>query len=373
MKTIISRDCVVYQDKLYFITEGNAFPAVLDYDENIIKYLPISSKVEIQPIDLALSMGSKIYFLYVSGKGILEYDVETFSANEIIIDCNQDSDDNYAFATIVKNQVYIFTKKMKKIVIFDTSTKCVGEKPYPANMGEASLMCGCIQGDYIWLFPETGNKIFSYCITSGQWKQYKFPIQYHNSLHAVCGKEYLYLLTWNGEVYEFRVNDLENKLITSVGMDLDKGKSSRILYAEEKILILPGWGNDFYLFDLKQSELKKIAVWPDDVYFAPTRKKWFKFYGYCEDEKFFYFANRTSNYYLRIEKNLEEFFWSKVSLPSGDDNIKNLLSNRQRILMEYDFCLNDYIAYIEETLNYSALDSQIQSAGNKIWDAVSGC
>lgn len=368
MRTVISRDCVVYQGKLYFVAEGNLFPAELDYDENTIRCLPVSG-AEIAQIDLSLSVGAKAYFLEASGKRILEYDLETFALNEFPIYCDQNADGNYAFVTVVENQIYIFTKKMKKLVIFDLITKQVREKSYPAKEGGVSFACGCNHGDYIWLFPESGDQIFSYHIPSNEWNRYKFPVSYENSLHAVWGNECIYLLTWAGEIYEFDPNCLQNRMLIVVA-GTDKGELSRILYAEEKLLLLPGKGNDFFSFDLRQNKLCKLDVWPKDIQFEKAREKWFKFFGYCEDKQYYYLANRTSNYYLRIDKISLEFLWNKVLLPTGKDIIQNMLFYTSEVLIENDYCLADYISCVTGRECVSNQDARQKIVGNDIWNAV---
>lgn len=44
MGLFFSRDCIEYDGNLYFMTEGNVFPAVLNYDEKLLCFCQMRKK-----------------------------------------------------------------------------------------------------------------------------------------------------------------------------------------------------------------------------------------------------------------------------------------------------------------------------------------
>ena len=97
---------------------------------------------------------------------------------------------------------------------------------------------------------------------------------------------------------------------------------------------------------MKEKDVKKINNWPKDIIFNNNRQKWSKFYGYCEDKKYYYFANRVINYYLRIDKQSGQFIWTKPQMPSLQEQIIYRVQDARDVLEEKDKSLKQYIEYI---------------------------
>lgn len=331
-------------------------------------FLP--NEKEIQQIDLAVRIGKNGYFLDMSGKYIYEYHLETFALQKYAIHCSHDADGNYAFVIPVENQIYIFTRAMEKLVIFNTVTKKVDEKLYPAYMENLRLVCGCCDSERIWLFPQKGEMLFSYSIASGEWCEFDLNADCGEVLSVACGNKCLYLLTKTGKVFEYHVDSAQIRMLFSLGIESSQQMPSRILCLKNKLLILPGTNDDFFSFDLKQSDLLTLDAWPKEAIFDRAREKWFKFYGYCEDETYYYFANRVSDYYLKIDKCSAELIWIKVSVPSGMELMKCLLPHASGTLQEKECSLPDYISSIANDVVDCNRNGGEAIIGKKIWRSL---
>lgn len=372
MFLLSARDCIKYNGNLVFMTEETSLPVMLDVEKGEVRYMPISIKPDrIAPVDLAVKIGTNGFFLEVSGEHIIEYKIETAEISEYPISCHKMADGNYAFVTAEEKQILIFTSALQKLVIFDMETKKIKEVPYPDNVREIVFGCGCRCGKEVWLFPKLGGKLLCYHTDSGKYESYCLDIVLEKSIHAIRDNGCIYILTWVGEVYEFDIHNRKLEQITSLRELLKDHTVSCLFPSDGKMIILPGTDDRFYQLDIKTGEVRVLDnCWPPDVEFEKMREKWSKFYGYCEDENFYYLSNRVCSHYLRIDKNTGKLIWIKPILPNAKERIKYIQENITEVVVEEEGFLKVFVDDVP--LERKIVKNRKQCTGEKIWRVISG-
>ena len=364
-----SRDGIVYKGKMIFMTEEKSLPVILDYESKKIRYIcPLERLKKMAPIDLEIGYKHFGYFLEMSGEHVIECNLETFKFQYFPIDCHQTEDNNFALVTADKDQILIFTREQGKLVIFEPETKERREVAYPAEMTDICFTCGCCCNHQIFLIPKSGDRILSYLPDTETYKIYHLDVFIENSIHAIMAEAGIYIVSTDGVIYEFNINEQKIQQLASVKEQIKNDTVSRILPVNRKLLMLPGRGQHFYQFDLEEKIITELTVLPQDIHFDEKRKLWSKFCGYCEDSTYYYLANRVSNYFLRINKNTGEFLWTTPQIPSIKEQIKYLRDNTEEVVLEEEGFLEEYVREINEAENVEK--GTFTNTGRKIWDVI---
>jgi len=348
MNTFSSRDCIEYNGKLYFMTEPEAHFIELDYMDNRMRYVHTYNNISMNSvnIDLAVRIGNYGYFLEREGNYFIEYDFLSSKKKMYKINCHREVDGNYAFVTSYKNQLIICTRELGKLIVFDSNKKISQIIKYPDCEKDVCFVCGCKYENIIYLLAESGEKILTYDCEKGQFESFKLKgLQSGKVIDCACNANQIFVLTRYNEMYEIDIRTWIKKHIC-FSLKTNEFEVRRILMLKDNVLIMPGQGKNFYLYNLKEKDVKKINNWPKDIIFNNNRQKWSKFYGYCEDKKYYYFANRVINYYLRIDKQLGQFIWTKPQMPSLQEQIIYRVQDARDVLEEKDKSLKQYIEYI---------------------------
>lgn len=138
-----------------------------------------------------------------------------------------------------------------------------------------------------------------------------------NLVDAIYIDENIYFLNWFGSIYKWDLKQKQIEIIETLKTEPDETKSvSKIIYAGNKLIVFPSLGEDINILDVSTYERKIYQGYPSD--FMYQEKKWSKFYGYCEDDQYFYFAMRSANYVLKVDKQSGEFIWLKPNIPTSE-------------------------------------------------------
>lgn len=368
MGEILFSECVLINKELYFFETDDGLPAKMNLESGKISFLKLPYNYRIQrgsEIDLMQQKNGKIYALQNAGNNMLEYDLNHHTSCYFDINCAYNEWGNFAAFTVFESQLYIFPKYEKKVVKFDINEKKIYKQVYFSK--ETAFFCGCRVHDTMWLFPQNGNEIIAYDLRTENIQKHYSQIEIADCIFAAYGAEKVYVLNKYGIVYIWDMHDYKMQVLTIAELEhMDSNTVGRIVYAKGKLIMLPLFGKNIQILDLAKNTVEIYADYPDDFQYD-TRFVWSKYYGICEDEEYFYFALRLSNYLLRIQKNSGMLSWIKPVFPDESEKFK-ILREKGWIMFKEDKCkLDVFVSNVQRMEK----ENQIQSGcGETIFEQV---
>lgn len=307
------RDCIYSQDSLYFFSSMYSLPIRTNLVTGETEVLPIYSKENLREmaIDLEILLGRRLYALDMKGQYLIKYNIDTYKVSYHEIDCLHSVDGNFAYMDASDNNIYIFTREAGKTVVFDTCTEEVKSVMYP-DVREARYICGCKMGESFFVFPQDGNKILEYAARKNVWRVHKLAENLKRCVHAAMNEDKIYILLADGTVFQWDVKEEKlNRMNYDLQVYTQENTASRICFTKDCLIILPAQAQDILRIDCNNGKAVIYKDYPTDFSYDPERKHWSKYYGYCENTTEYYFACRTSEYILKIEKQSGKFSWIK--------------------------------------------------------------
>lgn len=89
------------------------------------------------------------------------------------------------------------------------------------------------------------------------------------------------------------------------------------------------------------------------------------YYGYCEDEAYYYYAARSSDYVLKIDKKTGLIRWIRVVYPEKEEMAQYIILNYNK------FCEEDMILGLDKLFsikNTTEKENISDCVGFKIWE-----
>lgn len=337
MENIIFRDCTEINNKLYFWDEDTATPMTIDLEQRECSILDISNRERYrdQFIDLTTSIDSKIYSVERSGAYMCEYSIDTRQVRYINIGCQWRADGNFALMQHEANNIFIFERK-HGVTIYDTISDKVEKIPYPIAVDE--VITGCKYKDEYLLFPKDGDQVFRYDVRKKKWCTNKMRTQLFRVVHAVSEQNNIYILTEDGTIIEWDMGDNWNVINVAKAFYNTDRAASRICLTKDNFVVLPSVADEILIIDKESLEMTIYKEYPQN--FKYSNNTWTRYLGYCENEREYLFACRTSSYVLKISKETTELTW----IPSEiDENLFFEYEQRFPVIQEKTRYLDFFI------------------------------
>lgn len=329
------------------------------------------------------SVGDDIVSLELNGKRVLRYNSAQKKCCYFDINCHKKDWDNYAAFAAWGNFVYIFPKYISRFTIFDIKTGEIKESPIlyteedclndNVNDEESAYFdCGCQVGDEVWLFRKKDNALIEFDMKSGTWETYKLPIKIQNCIHICEYNEKLYILSSEGNVYIWGINTHCLEWFGDYGSGENIYDFSRAVVTDKNIYLLPSLGEKVISIDLKTKKSEIYQNYPQDFQYCGD-KAWSKYHGYCEDDSNYYFAMRSANYMLMINKSSGTVCWIKLELDTSENyiDIYNYYNDdRKNIFQESYVSLEDLLSYMSSKDKFDFQDEDILHFGLQTWEEV---
>lgn len=328
----------IYQNRIYSITNFENFPIVFDLEKEEISYIHNIKDYDCGMmsvgVDEAFGIGNEVYFFSLRGDVVAVYNIVSNSYEKISIDCHVQDWGNYAAITNVDEYIFLFPSYGEKVVKINTKTHEVlyEESLYRAldkKRDDKIFKCGCCVDKTMWLF---GNKVVAYDLIAQKYRSYDLPKCMEECINAVYSHGCFVLLDKYGQVIKWNIKEHQVKRL------LEKQEAElpfvRMISTKWKLWILPALGEDILIIDCETESVSKYQDYPGNYRYNEIAG-WSKFYGYCEDDKKYYLAMRTSNYMLCIDKVTGKESWIKPKTP--DNKEKLLVCKTNRYLMQEEF------------------------------------
>lgn len=340
MKRFVFSNCTMAHNDLFLIGMMGGLLAQMSPDSGEIRYYDIMKEFAMKEktviVDFLDFYQNKIYALDSKEDNLVIFDMENSQCQYISLECSHQPWLNFVAFERYGSNYYIFPKYENIILVFDIEKSSIRrETDYLNNIDE--VQCACRVGNSVWLLPKGANVIYCYHLDNKSTEVYELNNRIEDCVHAIFDGEYIHILNKYGIIYRWDIKQKE--LQENVVLETKHCKEesmSRIIHAGNQLILLPAWGNDIKILDIETKKVEVYHDYPNDFLF---QRETFKFYGYCENEKYYFFAQCFGNYFLKIEKQSGEFVWVKPVIDSLGGRAIELLRNR--IFYESDLELTD--------------------------------
>ena len=332
---------VLVEDTLYSYTLTGNLPLTVNLKTGRINLLNSVEEYDISfTADSMWSVrdGDYIFVPELNGKRLMNYNLKEKKCHYYEMRCDGKQWDNCAAITKYKNKIYIFPKYKEGVIKIDLRSgktekdKEIYSEIYSCGMGgkckkeDKYFECGYQDGDIIWLFQESGNFVIAYDLRNDSWKKYEFSMEINHCIHVVMYNDVMYILSSEGRIFSW---DAPGGAIEKIFDCSDEGENkdvySRIAVTDKNIFLLPAFGQDILKINIEKHKAEKYSSYPEEFcYYMPEIRS--KYFGYCENDRFYYFLMRSANYILRIDKQNGEEKWIKPQIPLASEYMKVYMS-----------------------------------------------
>lgn len=374
--------CILVDGTLYSFLSFKNIPIMGDLNTGTITLL--GDLVDYDPTfsaDSMLNTKDTIFALELNGKRLMKWSIKDKKCRYFNIDCDRADWGNYAAFSCYGKYLYIFPTYADGIVKIDLEEERVEKdkslyqkiRAYQTSKNQREedtyVWRGCQAKNVVWLFQKQGRLAVAYDMITDTWKEYELSVEMKDCEHVVHYMDKLYLLSATGKVYCWdRVDESIEEIANCSSKNINNIEFARIAVTDKRIFVLPALGNEIYCIDANTRQVEKYNSYPKDFrYCAP--EMWGKYYGYCEDDEHYYFAMRSMNYILVLDKRDGEEKWIKPKLPFYEGFCSKFMKYHKYMFTETEFGLESILTYLQK----NSLDNQSKDwpvVGKKVWEQL---
>lgn len=374
--------CIHISGKIFSFTTFKRIPIMVDLNTEKVNIVDDLMNYDSSfAADYMIGIEKDIFVLELNGKRLMKFNIDDKKCTYFNIECNKKNWDNYAtFANYGRN-LYIFPTFADKIVKIDLVTESVkkfGElyskiysqyKDLDSKEDFTYFICGCQMKNIMWLFQKQSNIVIAYNMEDDTWKEYKILIEICNCIHAVYTNHKLFILDSVGKVYCWNMTDESPELLADCSNEKNEVNTfSRIIVTDKKIFVLPLFGKDIFYIDIYTKQIEKYDKYPMEFkYFEP--EGWSKYYGFCEDNEYYYFAMRSIEFMLSLSKEEGELKWMRVKLPLYREYLKTYMKYNKNIVNEMKYGSNNLLTFLDIDNKENNKNANLLT-GNRIWKQI---
>lgn len=374
--------CTLVHGKLFSFTSFKCIPLIGDlHTGKVILLNDLENHDPVFGADDMLSFEDNIFILELSGKRLMKFNTKERNCNYINIDCNSKDWGNFAAFAQHGKSLYIFPiytdgflkidiesgRMQKKKKLYSVINECKGDKKPREEV--TYFWQGCQVGSKVWLFQRSSALVVAYDMESDTWKKYDISVNFKDCIHVMSYAGSIYILSAEGKIYRWNMtNESAKEVVDCRSYNTICPVYSRIAVTDKGLFLLPALGKDIFFIDLNTKQINKYVSYPENFQYCGP-EIWSKYYGYCEDDDWYYFAMRSANYILTINKRSGIEKWIKMELPSYEEYKKAYFNYNKKILFEEEWSLEDIISYTKKNFLGTQCRKYV-SEGEKVWDYV---
>lgn len=345
MRYFLTTNCTIIDNKLFCVEA---------YGGALVMIEPTSGKSDcyeimdgfiprkILLIDFMDAFKGKVYALDSTGRNLVIFDLSKHYCDYVPLNCAYEPKINFVAFERYESDYYIFPKYGNQILKYNIEKNIVTPiSKYFDCVDE--VQCACRIENNIWVLPKSTGNIYCYRLPDMDVKVYRLGMMLRNCVHACFWNGYIYILEEFGVIYRWDIKKKLLQITTVLESDNDEKKSmSRVVCAGNKIILLPAYGYDIKILDLETKQIEVYKDYPGDLIYYKTN--WLKYYGYCEDKEYYYFAMCAGNYTLMIKKQSGELIWMKpVMSMLGEKVVRLLRSCGENVFYEGSLDITDLL------------------------------
>jgi len=325
----------------YGFIKNGYIHGIADEEKLLMKYDIANNEIKICPqinnmdyIEYYVAINQYVIALSKNGKKLYSFEVGYDSFIERKIDVTIDEYGNYAAITSFNNNAFIFTRKKRKVYIYDpinNQLKC--------NDLNQEMLLGVNIDEITWLITSDGKHFVKYDMKKEVYDVVDIDIAITNISHLTTDGIYIYILQVDGSIWRFSTSTYE---ISSIYKSESNKCVGRLIILKDKYIELPSIGEDIYIIEPTGTVV--YQSYPDDFKYIGN-SAWSKYTDSFIYNNTMYFANRSGNYILKIDVKDGEIGWIKPKLPSHEDYVKAVMKNNY-FIYEGKILLKDYIKHL---------------------------
>lgn len=344
-------NCTLYNNKLWFVsTDGYFMNIDVETKKAIYIRLKNLNSWKKHPVtDNMFEDRASIYWVDQFGKYIHEYNIEQNEYYEYQLPPIEMIEwQCFAGIYLYNGKIFLFPRSSLTRIEFDLQEKkyivypwnCQDDDYEINKKGNMQLWCSVQSNNWLYLFERNRNKAIKMNFEDLSYKYIDTPHELSDIQHIVFNNDVFYILSMTGNLYTW---DGCSKQVEEVYNCNDKELSfARIAVTGHKVFLLPDLSEKIWIIDLKNYEIKEQDQYPADLEYYESG--WSKYFGYIEDKQYIWFANRTANYILRIDKHDEIIEWIKIVPPKIQDKWSIYLETGSIIFTEEQNYLRLFIS-----------------------------
>lgn len=378
--------CAVVNNKLFYLTDVEHIFEIVDVKNGMVKFMDDPQGYvpgEWTGTDSILRDKKNFFLLEQNGKRIMKYSPSDYRCLYININLNDYVCSNFAGATIYNEWMYLFPRYRDGIIKVDLNSVSLENKgrlcpdiKYKFDEKEeipsALFACSYQIENHMWIFTEKAGIVVDYDIAEEKFDRYTLPKTIKSCVRVEYMNGLFYILTMEGKIYTWSPDkQLEQKLY-DLGQEKEYPYFGTIVIANEQIWVLPLYGKDVCVIDMKTGKHIIYNNYPIGFsYYAP--ENWGKYYSYCTNGDYYYFAMHSGNYILTINKKSGQEQWIKPT--EIKEEKKNFyLRNHNRDKLNHEnlyFDMSDFLKvyYKKSCTQEKRMENNI---GLLIWSTVEG-
>lgn len=370
-------NCILLNEKLFFIEYYSGLPTFMDPESGDISYCGVIHNYLYKTGDIVDSIDchqQKVYILEQSGENLIILDLEKKESCYKKLDCDYYPWGNYAAFEKYQSDYYIFPRYGDKIFAVNTNIDEIIERTADlCGIGEPRFCCRA--GNKVWILAEGKKVIGAFDLTCQTTEIYELNKEIESLADAVNIEENIYFLNQIGIIYKWNINEKRIEIFQTLKIKQDKKISvSRMIHAGNSLIVFPAMDEDINIVDLASKEIKVYQGYPSDFEYQAAgwgwTYGWSQYFGYCEDEDYYYFAMRSANYVLKVNKENGEFIWIKPNIPSREE--------MQRLKVKTKYAMGNTLFYEDEMtiIDLAKMDlkngknQKSKSVGSKIYKEI---
>ncbi len=338
----------IFNDKLYFFADyGYMYFMDLNTEEvHVNRDYVLSDNGKMINIDYVKIVGEELYAVSVDGHILLRFGFLDQKVEQYEIACHKCDDGNYACFFENQGFLYVFTRELGKVVVFNIITKSTSEIAYPTD-SESMYICGIENGNKVVLFPQNGSNVLVFDYKEQRFTTVQLSYVLQDVVHAVAKNGVYYILLKDGTVviWDSDLNTVSD-FLGAKNYYCNSKAANRICQYGNEFIILPSQAENILVVDTLNGDVEEYGDYP--VGFGYDDKGWAKYVHYAEYKDKLFFSSRTSGYMLIIGKEDKKIAWKHVGIEDGEVGAQVLRNNASLLWRENNIInLESFIEYVK--------------------------
>lgn len=356
-------NCILVKNQLFFVDTQSGLPAMMDPDSGDVTYSALFQDYiwrDGNSIDFMWEFDGNVYALETAGDALVIFDLHKQRCSYIPLNCSYREWGNFVAFEKYGSDFYIFPKYGNKIFTFSAGDRKVAQ--IAGKLGEMEeIQCARREGSKVWLISRKGSAIYAYDLSDNSWRIYRLNAVIKDCTNCILVGESIYLLNIFGIIYKWNIGDGEiQEIRTLETRHLEAETMYSMVHAGNCLIVLPSLGADIKILDLLTGKMEIYHDYPADFNYYDIG--WSKYYGYCEDGKYYYFAMRRGNYFLKICKKNGKLSWIKPVIVNDRKKSKLLVTYKiNRYLQEEEKVINEEEGYLSDWLKYLPVSGNVRN------------
>lgn len=341
MKDYLFNDFAYYKDSLWFFSGRYSFIEKYDISTNTTHIVNIGNRITV--VDSIIRIGDILYVLDMSGRTLVIYDISNNSLSEFKMDCDYYYKENYCAFFIRNSELVIIPKYGNRIIFFDIAK--MKFRNLSLNLCEDCIECGIENGEDFVLFGKQNIYILSFSILNDiSTKVINLNESIGRIVDSTMDENTIYILNDNGEIFEVDVTQWITNFICQCSFEVYGAE--KIEKTNGRIWVLPCKKTQgIYSYSLCDKNWGKYSDYPQDFEYQ-AYDNWSVFWKRREVGKEIWYAMRSANYILIIDKHVDDIFWKKIQSVDLSKIYHALIEREGKGFINEDDC-NNLDTYVE--------------------------